>query len=823
MGDDNLDPRGANRLGVNPYGYYDADAREYVVTRPDTPTPWMNYLGMGRYGGIISNTAGGFSFDRDPRDRRVSRYRYNSLPVDQPGRYVYLRRKDTGEFWGATWQPVRAPLEGYECRHGAGYTRITTERAGVRAEALYFVPPTPPGDPCPAELWVVRLVNTTGKSLTVQTFSYVEFSYVSAPNDLHNLDWAGHIVSSRYDEAHFAIVAGTKFQDTRVFFASDRKPKGYDCDREAFVGPYRGLEAPEVVERGRSRRSESARGNSIGSLCHEIRLAPGRAARIVYALGITDTPGAIGEVIARYRDPAAVAGAFAALGADWEGYLGAFRVATPDADADATVNYLAPLQCRTALYWSRFVSGYETGLGRGMGTRDTAQDTFGVVHAAPGEVASRLARGWGMQFADGHAWHQYFPLADEGGPGLAAERPDRPQWFCDDHLWLVLATCNYLKETGDYGFLRRRVRFVTEEPGRGGDGPVRPTPVPDDTIWGHMLAAVDFTLSHRGPHGLPRSGYADWDDTLNADHGSGRAESVWCGMQFCRVALDLAELAEHLRRPAEVARFTDLHDEMARAINGCAWDGLWYARCFDDAGEPIGVSSETRHRINLIPQSWSVIGEVAPPERALLAMDSAHNMLDTPYGPSLLWPPYDGGDERVNGTSTFPPGAKENGGIFCHAAAWSVIAAAQLGDGDRAYGYYRQLLPLSRPDVDRAAVEPYVYCQNVCGPAHPQYGLGRNSWLTGAAAWMYVAVTQWILGIRPTHSGLRVAPAIPSGWSGFVAWRRFRGTTYEITVTRQGPGDTVLLVVDGRSIPGDVVPLPTRRKSHVVVEATLGG
>ncbi|MFZ0058743.1 MAG: hypothetical protein WAL35_01690, partial [Acidimicrobiales bacterium] len=285
MGDDNCDPRGANRLGVNPYGYYDADAREYVVTRPDTPTPWMNYLGMGRYGGIISNTAGGFSFDRDPRDRRVSRYRYNSLPVDQPGRYVYLRRKDTGEFWGATWQPVRAPLEGYECRHGAGYTRITTERAGVRAEALYFVPPTPPGDPCPAELWVVRLVNTTGKSLTVQTFSYVEFSYVSAPNDLHNLDWAGHIVSSRYDEAHFAIVAGTKFQDTRVFFASDRKPKGYDCDREAFVGPYRGLEAPEVVERGRSRRSESARGNSIGSLCHEIRLAPGRAARIVYALG----------------------------------------------------------------------------------------------------------------------------------------------------------------------------------------------------------------------------------------------------------------------------------------------------------------------------------------------------------------------------------------------------------------------------------------------------------------------------------------------------------------------------------------------------------
>jgi cellobiose phosphorylase len=813
----NSSGNGALRLGVNPYGYYDAAAREYVITRPDTPTPWINYLGEGRYGGIISNTAGGFSFDRDPRDRRVSRYRYNSLPADQPGRYVYLRRKDTGEFWGATWQPTRTTLEHYECRHGAGYSRITTEHAGICAEVLYFVPPTPPTEACPAELWVVRLTNTTDESLIVQTFSYVELSFVSALNDLHNLDWAGHIVNSAYDGANHAIVAGTRFQKTRQFFASDRTPKGYDCDREAFVGRYRGLEAPEVVERGASRRSESARGNSIGSLSHEFRLRPGAEAGIVYMLGITDTPDAIGEVVSRYRDRQAVKGAFASLRADWAEYLDAFSVTTPDADTNATVNFLAPLQCRTTLYWSRFVSGYETGLGRGMGTRDSAQDTFGVVHAAPREAASRLARGWGMQFADGHAWHQYFPLSNEGGPGLATERPEWPQWFSDDHLWLVIATCNYLKETGDYRFLVRHVPYAVPSPG----GADRPSGA-DDTIWGHMMAAVGFTLAHRGPHDLPRSGYSDWDDTLNVDHGSGRAESVWCGMQFCRAVLDLAELAAHRGETAEAARFDGLHDEMAAAINACAWDGLWYARCFDDHGKPIGVASERRHRINLIPQSWCVIGEVAPAERALLAMDSAHRMLDTPYGPSLLWPPYDGGDKRVNGTSTFPPGAKENGGIFCHAAAWSVVAAAQLGDGDRAYEYYRQLLPLARADVDRAAVEPYVYCQNICGPAHPQYGLGRNSWLTGAAAWMYVAATQWILGIRPTHDGLQVAPAIPSGWSGFSCRRRFRGTTYEITVTRSGPGDTVSLVVDGRHVRGDIVPLPARRKARVIVEATLG-
>jgi cellobiose phosphorylase len=817
---------GATALAANPYGYYDPSSREYVITRPDTPTPWINYLGQGRYGGIISNTAGGFSFDRDPRDRRVSRYRYNSLPPDQPGRYVYLRRKDTGEYWGATWQPVRAPLDGYECRHGAGYTKITTERKGTLAEILYFVPPTPPDDPCPAELWVLRLANNSQSSQVIQTFSYVELSFKDASSDLHNLDWSQHILSSRYDEDRHAIVAGTRFSPTTQFFASDRPPLGFDCDREAFVGPYRGLEAPAVVVAGSPNGSEAPRGNNIGSLYHEICLEPGAEARIVYLLGITDTPGDISTVTGRYRDPAEVGLALEALRSDWEAYFEAFSVQTPDADTTAMLNCWSPLQCRTALHWSRFVSGYETGLGRGIGTRDTAQDALGVVHAAPGEVASRTERLWGVQFADGHTWHQFFPLTGKGGPGLAAERPTWPQWFCDDHLWLVLATCAYLEETGDYAYLERRVPYAQEEAvgsPRTGQASSEPGHVgTDDTIWGHMMAGLGFTLANRGPHGLPRSGFADWDDTLNVDHGSGLAESVWCAMQFCRAVLELAELADHLGRPEEATRFRRLHDEMAHAINACAWDGSWYGRSFDDEGRLLGVSSEDRHRINLIPQSWCVIGEVAPLERAKLAMASAHDLLGTPYGPSLMWPPYDGGDPRVNGTCTFPPGAKENGGIFCHAAAWSVVAAAQLGDGDRAYEYYRQLLPLSRPDVERSAVEPYVYCQNICGPAHPQYGLGRNAWLTGAAAWMYVAVTQWILGIRPTHAGLRIAPAIPSAWSGFSARRLFRGTWYEITVTRQGPGSGVSLTVDGRRVPGDVVALVAPGTSHVVVLATLG-
>jgi cellobiose phosphorylase len=805
----------SGRLAANPYGYFDAFSNEYVITRPDTPTPWINYLGEGRYGGIISNTGGGFSFDRDPRRRRVSRYRYNSLPPDQPGRYVYLRRQDTGDYWGATWQPVRAALDSYECRHGAGYSRIATERAGVRAETLYFVPPTPPEDLCPLELWVLRLTNRTKSAAVIRTFSYVELSFPDAMADMHNLDWAAHVVNSRYDGERKAILAGTKFSPTTQFFASNRQPLGYDCDREAFVGPYRGLENPAVVASGAPSGSEAPRGNSVGSLCHEVALAPGASESIIYLMGVTDSPPAIKPALARYTGPAEVDSAFQALRAGWESYFGKFKVETPDPYTNSMVNFLNPLQCRTTLHWSRFVSGYETGLGRGMGTRDTAQDTLGVLHAVPQEVASRLTKLWELQFRDGHAWHQFFPLEGVGGPGLAAERPSWPQWFCDDHLWLVIATCAYLKETGDYGYLERPVAYQPEERSAGTGEPL------NDTIWGHMMAAIGFTLAHRGPHGLPRPGFADWDDTLNVDHGSGLAESVWCAMQFCRAALDLTELADHLGRGGEATRFRKMQQEMAEAVNGSAWDGSWYARCFDDRGQPIGISSEEHQRISLIPQSWCIIGEVAPPDRARRAMESAHELLNTPFGLVLMWPPYDRGDPRVNGTSTYPPGAKENGGMFCHASAWSVVAAAALGQGDQAYQYYRELLPLTRPDLDQSKVEPYVYCQNICGPAHPQFGLGRNAWLTGAAAWMYLAVTQWLLGIRPTHAGLRVAPALPGGWSGFSARRLFRGCWYEITVSRHGPGNTVSLTVDGSRTEGDVVPLPPAGTTKVLVEAIL--
>jgi len=784
-------------VGSTPYGWFDESAREYVVTRPDTPTPWINYIGEGGYGGIVSNTGGGYSFDRDPRNRRVSRYRYNAIPADQPGRYVYLRDQETGAFWSPTWQPVRRPLDAYECRHGAGYTRIAGELDAIAAELLYFVPPA-----APCELWRLRLRNAGVRPRRLRSFSYVELSYPDALADQQNLDWAQHIFRTRHEDG--TLLACTEFRPDTTFFSSSAEPVGFDADRERFVGRWRDLADPIAVELGEPSNEDSPRGNGIGSLCHELELAPGEEREIVYVLGIAGDADGAARAVAAYREPGAVDAAFAALRADWDAYLARFVVATPDPAFDAMVDGWNPIQCRTTLHWSRFASAYETGLGRGMGTRDSAQDTLGTVHAAPERAHETLTRLWRLQFLDGHAWHQFFPLTGEGSVGHAAERPAWPQWFCDDHLWLVIATCAYLRETGHAAYLEQRVPYE--------DGV-------EETIWEHMLRAIEFTRAHRGPHGLPRIGFADWDDTLNLDHGSGRAESVWCAMQLCRALLDLAELAGELGREAE--GFRALARETAAAVEEHCWDGAWYARAFDDDGRPVGVAAEERHRINMNPQTWCVIGETAPSERAERALRSMEEHLGTELGIALLDPPYDGGDERVAGTATYPPGAKENGGIFCHANAWAVVAAAKHGWNDAAYDWYRRILPLLRDDSDRYLVEPYVYCQNVCGPTHPQFGMGRNAWLTGTASWTYVAATQWILGIRPTYRGLRIAPALPSAWDGFTARRLFRGVAYEIAVERAGPGNAVSLEVDGVAVAGDVVPLPPPGRDRVSIRATI--
>ena len=717
-----------------------------------------------------------------------------------------MRDQDTDEYWSPTWQPVVArKLDAYECRHGTAYTRIRSQYKDIHADMLYFVPPTESDDACPCELWVLRVANKSNRQRTLRTFSYAEFSFSDAMIDLTNLDWAAHILFSRYDKGIQYV--GTKFKPLRAFMASSVPALGHDSDREEFIGRYRDLANPIVVESGQPRNTVAPRGNNIGSFCHELDLAPGEEKEIVFILGITEQPELVETVVGRYSDPAQVRASFAALKADWEQYLGRFTVDTPDAETNAMLNFWNQVQCRTTLYWSRFVSAYETGLGRGMGTRDTGQDTLGTIHTVPDHAREMLTRIWRLQFQDGHTWHQFYPLTGEGGPGLAAEYPESPQWFSDDHLWLIISVCAYLRETGDYGYLEQSVPYW--------DGSA-------ETIWHHMLQGISFTLAHRGPHGLPRMGFSDWDDTLNPDHGSGKAESVWCALQFCKALLDLAELCDQIDKPADGARFRALKTEMAALVNNVAWDGGWYARAYDNEGRPIGVASEVRHKINAIPQAWAVIADVADRERAEIALNSLHQHLNSKYGVALMWPAYDGAEPRIRGTTTYVPGSKENGGIFCHANAWVIVAAAQLGWADRAFEYYRAIMPLARTDCDHFMVEPYVYCQNVCGPEHPQFGRGRNAWLTGTAAWTFVAGTQHILGIRPTYRGLQIAPAIPSAWPGYRAKRVFRGVTYRIEVQRRGPGNQVSLQVDGQSLNGNVVPLPPAGTLAVDVLVRLG-
>jgi cellobiose phosphorylase len=789
----------------NAYGYYDDATGEYVITRPDTPTPWMNYIGEGRYGGIVSNTGGGYSFDRDPRNRRVTRYRYNAVPVDQPGRYVYLRDQDTGEYWSPTWQPVVSrKLDAYECRHGPGYTSISSTYQGIQASIQYFVPPYPEDDACPCEVWVLKIKNTSAQPRKLRTFSYAELSFWTADVDLHNLDWGAHIVGTHQQDG--VLYTSTYFRPTTSYFSSDFQPIGFDSDRETFIGAYRDLANPIVVEIGKSMKTEAPRGNNIASLCHSIHLEPDEEKEIIYILGVTDSPDLILPKVKHYRDPHNVKRAFEMLKADWKEFLGKIQVHTPDPEMNAMLNVWNQVQCRTTLFWSRFVSAYETGLGRGMGTRDSAQDTLATVQNAPERVKQNLVMLWKLQFQDGHVWHQVFPLTGEGGPGLAAEFPDWPQWFSDDHLWLVQAVVNHLRETGDFAFLDESIPYYDSG---------------SDTLWAHLLRAVEFTMGHRGPQGLPRLGFSDWDDTMNLDHGSGKAESVMTAQLFCWVMLELSDLCEALGKDEESRRFKSYKTNMEEIINRVAWDGDWYARAYDDNGLPVGVKTEDKHRIALNTQTWAVIGDCAPRERAERAMNSAHEKLNTPFGVAIIWPPYDGSDERVRGTSTYPPGAKENGGIFNHANTWAIVAAAKLGWADRAYQYYRQSMPLARKDNDHFKVEPYVYCGNLAGPTHPQFGYGRNAWLSGTAAWMYIAGTQWILGIRPTFQGLRIAPVIPQDWTGFTVSRVFRGIRYHIAVERKGPGNKVSLNVDDKNIASNIIPFPPAGKTNLVVIVTL--
>jgi cellobiose phosphorylase len=813
------------------FGQFDDARREYVITRPDTPLPWINYLGSDDFFALCSNTAGGYAFYRDARLRRLTRYRYNNAPLDGGGRFLYLRDDETGDWWNPGWQPSRRPLDDYSCRHGLGYTVIEGARGGIRAQTTYLVPP---GETL--EAWRVRVTNERTTPARLSLVGAVEFCLWDAWDDATNFQRNYSTGEVRVDDG--VVYHVTEYRERRDHFAwlaCSEPVAGFDTSRDAFLGAYRGWDAPAALDAGQLSGSVAHGWQPIGALSVALELAPGESRDVTFLLGYTENPSdakfsppgsgmpntrRAREVIARYRDAGRVDDDLAALRAAWDERLAALRVATGNEHVDRMVNTWNPYQCVATFNLSRSASLFESGIGRGMGFRDSSQDVLGFVHMLPARARERLLDTAATQLPDGGAYHQYQPLTKRGNHDVGAG-------FNDDPLWLVIAVAAYLKETGDRSILDEDV------PWDNVDG--SETPLHD-----HLRRCVDFTLARIGPHGLPLIGKADWNDCLNlnafsdragtsfqtaAHREGGVAESVFIAGLFVLAAREWAAIARLRSDVAEAARAEAAAADMASVIAVHGWDGGWYRRAYDHFGRPVGSSENDEGQIFIEPQGLMAMAGVGLDDgRTRLAADAVRERLATPHGIVLQQPAYRSYRIELGEISSYPPGYKENAGVFCHTNPWLMIAEAILGNGEGALDYYLRINPSAREAISEVhRCEPYVYAQMIAGRDAPTHGEAKNSWLTGTAAWNMVAISQWILGIRPEHDGLRVAPVIPASWPGFTAVRRFRGVEYSIAVSRDPAGqqDGQQLLVDGRPVDGSLVPLPSDGTRRVRVEVRL--
>jgi cellobiose phosphorylase len=814
------------------YGHFDDERREYVITRPDTPLPWINYLGTESFFGLISNTAGGYAFYQDARLRRLTRYRYNNVPLDLGGRYLYLRDDATGEYWSPSWQPTRRELDTYECRHGLSYTRISSSRAGVRADLLYYVPL---GET--HEVWRLRVTNERDTALDLSAFSSVEFCLWDAQDDATNFQ--RNLSTGEVEVVEGVIYHKTEYRERRdhfAYFACSEPLAGFDTQREAFLGPYRGWDRPDAVERGQAADSIAHGWAPMGS--HHVRLSiePGRSREVIFLLGYFENPRSekfdpsgsqtlnkalVRPVIDRWLQPATVADGFDRLRDSWTSMLTVLQVDTPDPDTDRMVNIWNAYQCVVTFNMSRSASSFESGIGRGMGFRDSNQDLLGFVHMLPGRARARILDIAATQLATGGAYHQYQPLTKRGNDDIGSG-------FNDDPLWLVIGVAAYVKETGDLSILDEQVPFDN----------VAETSSP---LYEHLLRSLRYTRDRLGPHGLPLIGRADWNDCLNLNcfsdtpgesfqttenRDGGAAESVFIAGLFAYAARELAGLARLRGRDDEAAGHLAAAEKMAGSIAEHGWDGAWFRRAYDYHGRLVGSSENDEGQIFIEPQGMCVLGGVGLDDgTAVRALASVRERLATEHGIVLQQPAYSRYRVELGEISSYPPGYKENAGVFCHTNPWIMIAEAVVGNGDGAFDYYRRINPSARERISEThRCEPYVYAQMIAGADAPTHGEAKNSWLTGTAAWNFVAVTQWILGIRADFAGLRVDPVLPGGWGGFRATRRHRGATYEITVRKPVGvrGRVRELIVDGRAVPGTLLPVAPAG-SVVRVEAVIDG
>lgn len=802
------------------YGYFDDEKREYIITNPRTPVKWINYVGNLAFGGFVDHTGGALICKEDPALNRITKYISQMPASDFKGETLYLRfRQGEGyQVFSPYFVPTLDPYERYECHIGLGYTRILSEFYGLRTEVTIFVPLSER-----RVIRDIRVTNLSAQAREVDAIPVVEYTHPDALKQLTNADWVPQTMQSkalRDGAGQLTLVQYPfMFRDIKVnYFTSNRPVSSFESDRRRFLGDneYGTWANPLSLQEAELGDYEALRGDNIAALLHHLgTLQPGETQRLITQLGQEASIEQAQPGIERYRDEANVDEALARLAHYWERYLSCLQVETPDAATNRMLNVHNPRQCHTTMNWSRYLSLYQLGCGaRGIGFRDSSQDVMGILASMPAEGKARIEKLLQVQKANGSAMHQFNPLTMVASVGDAMEREDRPNYYSDDHLWVVLAICAYLKETGDLTFLNQAIPYYEKD--REGH------PLAKGTVREHLEQALEFTHGNVGAHGLPLLGFADWNDTVNLATG---AESLFTANLYGRALLEMIDLARYLGDERAVNKYTAYYEEMKERVNACAWDGAWYTRYFDADGTPLGSSTNAHGQIYTNGQSWPVISGFATPERARLTLEAVHTRLNTANGIKLSTPGFNGFDPRHGGITTYPPGAKENGGIFLHANPWVIIAETIAGNGERAFAYYNQINPAAHnARIDEFECEPYVYPQNILGDEHPQFGLARNSWLSGTASWAYQAATQYILGLRPTYRGLCIAPCIPSTWSGFRATRRFRGATYQMEV--RNPGHVCRgvrrLVVDGQEIAGDTIPILEDGGTHRV-EVLLGG
>jgi cellobiose phosphorylase len=804
------------------YGYFDDHAREYVILTPSTPLPWINFFGNSDFFSLFSNTAGGYSFYRDPKFRRITRYRYNSVPTDTDGRKYYIKDRDV--LWSPAFLPCRTALDSYRCRHGLGYSVIEGVKDNVSAALTCFVPL---GETC--ELNVLTVSNMGAAEKRLKIFGAVEWCLWNAEDDAMNFQRNLSVGEVEADGG--VIYHKTEYRERRshyAFFGVNEKTTGFDTDRESFLGRFGSWEAPAAVTAGRSNGSAASGWSPIAS--HEVKLtlAPGESKTLVFVLGYAENPpdekwerpGVINKAKARamlekFRDGEAAERALGALKSYWETLLGRFDLRCPDEKLSRMVNIWNQYQCMVTFNLSRSASYFESGTGRGVGFRDSCQDILGFTHLVPERVRERILDLAAIQFEDGSTYHQFQPLTKRGNENVGSG-------FNDDPLWLIACTAAYIRETGDFSILNEHVTFA------GGTGAVAP-------LFEHLRRSLNYTLGHLGPHDLPLIGRADWNDCLNLNCFSeepgqsfqtcenipdGKAESVFIAAMFVKYGGEYAELCARCRRQEEAETARAYVRRMAEAVLKSGWDGEWFLRAYDAFGQKVGSHECREGRIFVEPQGFCVMAGIGVAEGyAEKALDSVHRLLKGEFGIELLHPCYTQYHKELGEISSYPPGYKENGAVFCQNNPWISMAEAALGRAAQAFDVYRRICPAyieDKSDIHRT--EPYIYSQMIAGREAPRCGEAKNSWLTATAAWSFVSISQAILGICPRYDGLMVAPCIPPDFPDYRVTRLFRGAAYMITVRNKG-GKMRELRVDGRLVEGSIVPI-IEGKTEYHVELT---